>query len=302
MLRRATIVLWCAAYYASATPSLDCPLGWVAYNTTETSKCYRLAHEAGSHRDCATNLCGRDATLACVQSPHHHEWIKSTFSGTEKMWIGLYQSVPDQLAAGWDNWASQDCTAPTTFRPWADGEPNNWNGIPEGCGAAGLKWENQWVDAPCLWDEPKCLCEWPSNSTDNYLRVSADWVGADNTHEIAILALQVATLMIIVLAVIAACTGCDRRAQVDIVQKHGQISIGCPGAAQPGTVLCIVAPDKQQLEVTVPEGIQPGQRFQITYSHQEGSPAPAILQGTGTVCCSCICSEPKTDMPSTQQG
>jgi len=87
----------------------------------------------------------------------------------EEFWLGLYQLAGSQEPGdGWSRWAS-GCDS--SFRAWQAGEPNDCN---EGsCSSSSLSEDcavsegNHWFDARCD-DRIRCLCEWPSVSTNEY--------------------------------------------------------------------------------------------------------------------------------------
>ena len=54
------------------------------------------------------------------------------------------------------------------YANWAASEPNDWGGNGEDCAVTGLEQDSLWYDAPCSWEDPRCLCEWPATTSAAY--------------------------------------------------------------------------------------------------------------------------------------
>ncbi|BAS59688.1 hemagglutinin/hemolysin-like protein [Leptolyngbya boryana NIES-2135] len=77
--------------------------------------------------------------LVTINDATEEAWLRTTFGTTESFWIGL----TDKVTEGTFAWANGETT---TYRNWAPGEPNNWNGNED---YASMNYGNnrQWNDA-----------------------------------------------------------------------------------------------------------------------------------------------------------
>jgi len=85
--------------------------------------------------------------LATVSNQAENDWILQAFSQyggqTRDLWLGLN----DQAVEGDWVWVSGETS---TYRHWAPGEPNDWNG--EDCGHISVSRSGEWNDVPCTYE------------------------------------------------------------------------------------------------------------------------------------------------------
>jgi hypothetical protein len=77
--------------------------------------------------------------LVTINDAAEEQWLRNTFSLTEGFWIGL----TDKVTEGNFQWISGETS---TYRNWAAGEPNNWNGN-EDYTAMNYSGSRQWNDS-----------------------------------------------------------------------------------------------------------------------------------------------------------
>ena len=134
---------------------------------------YHLAYPS-THWGCA-DLCGPNATLACVQSSEENERVArlAADAGVIHFWVGSYQRpAGEEPGGGWDVCQSGETVNFAKWyrgpQPiWQDGpQPDNWHGA-EACAAVShshhlAEWpllaEGWWYDLPCYLELP-CLCK-----------------------------------------------------------------------------------------------------------------------------------------------
>lgn len=142
---------------------MSCAKGWTAPPSSNASgissaSCYKLTR-AASHWECAA-LCGsHQGSLACINSAGELAQALAVVQASDavEVWLGLYQTpASTEPAGGWDYCSTGEAS---TFAAWnaAYGEPNQWQGMDEGC-AMMMKSDGLWSDAPC-WTPYRCLCE-----------------------------------------------------------------------------------------------------------------------------------------------
>jgi hypothetical protein len=128
---------------------------------TYNGKEYRLTSAATSWTAALAEAQRLGGNLVTINDAAEQAWLRSTFSTTERLWIGL----TDRTTEGSFAWANGETT---TYRNWAPGEPNdykvkfaggedyvlmNWNG------------SGQWNDMPDSFEGPfRGIVEIPSTS------------------------------------------------------------------------------------------------------------------------------------------
>ncbi|EOD07068.1 hypothetical protein EMIHUDRAFT_198334 [Emiliania huxleyi CCMP1516] len=125
---------------------------------------YRITAEPSTHWGCA-DLCGANATLACVQSSEENEYVArlAADAGAIRFWIGVYQRpAGEEPGGGWDVCQSGETA---NFVKWDTSEPNNWRGAEE-CAVVGNG--GLWFDVPCYLEFP-CLCKSGADPSPEYM-------------------------------------------------------------------------------------------------------------------------------------
>ena len=123
---------------------------------------YHLTTET-SHWGCA-DLCGLNASLACVQSLEENEYMArlAADAGVSHFWIGNYKRPSGVEAGGsWDVCQSGEAASFVNFDP----EPANWHDA-ENCAFADS--DGLWVDARCYLEFP-CACEHGAGPSPEYV-------------------------------------------------------------------------------------------------------------------------------------
>ena len=160
---------WCATECEAWALCCD---GAVALPPAPPS-CYLYTLESGSHAHCAEHCEEHhNASLPCIGTAEENAFLAGLV-GSTPTWIGAFQSPTDQgTAVGWPKWAMEGCDS--TFVSWAPGEPNDspLGGSREDCAVVGLQGATGkaggWFDAPCGWEEPRCMCEFPGQVSEEY--------------------------------------------------------------------------------------------------------------------------------------
>ena len=155
-------------------PQASCPDGWTPQ--AGSNKCNKIVGrgtQEACESTCSAAVSGAPSGLACIENQVEMDcladlanpqsgccnWIANDFSCCT--WVGLYQHpTADQggagsAHAGW-SWRSPSCTS--SFRPWNEGEPNQYGGTEEDCAMLGAWGSRQLNDIQC-YNSYQCLCE-----------------------------------------------------------------------------------------------------------------------------------------------
>ncbi|EOD27614.1 hypothetical protein EMIHUDRAFT_235469 [Emiliania huxleyi CCMP1516] len=131
---------------------------------------YHLTAEPSTHWGCA-DLCGPNATLACVQSSEENEHVArlAADAGAIHFWIGNYQRPAGaKPGGGWDVCQSGETA---NFVKWDVklSTPNDLRGAEE-CAAVGN--DGLWNDLHCYLELP-CLCKSGADPSPEYSAFAA---------------------------------------------------------------------------------------------------------------------------------
>ncbi|XP_066541654.1 C-type lectin domain family 4 member F-like [Hoplias malabaricus] len=119
---------------------------WVFFDTSAYYISTDMKTWNESRDDCEDN--GGD--LVIINSKEEQEYLTRKV-GSKQPWIGLTDSESE------NQWKWVDGSALTTAY-WAEGEPNNWNGIEEDCVHMGFKENKTWNDLSCS-SKRQWICE-----------------------------------------------------------------------------------------------------------------------------------------------
>ena len=133
--------------------ALQCPAPWHGHK----GKCYAATPAPATFEGCLSS-CGDNATLATIDSKGLEAFLGERVVVPGYWWIGLHETGGAGRTWAWASASASNAT----YRNWAWGEPNNYNGVREKC-AIVIRGEApalQWYDAPCT-AALRCVCEWP---------------------------------------------------------------------------------------------------------------------------------------------
>eukprot|EP00747_Dinoflagellata_sp_TGD_P172467 gnl/TRDRNA2_/TRDRNA2_209013_c0_seq1.p1 gnl/TRDRNA2_/TRDRNA2_209013_c0~~gnl/TRDRNA2_/TRDRNA2_209013_c0_seq1.p1 ORF type:complete len:191 (+),score=16.55 gnl/TRDRNA2_/TRDRNA2_209013_c0_seq1:118-690(+) len=147
-------MLWlCIVVLGMPSPSEACNEDW--QTDPDETGCYRIFEGTQTWEQCQATCIENDASLVCVQSKKHNDFIFNLAGGRDGggVWIGIRQE--GSHTASWCTVSG--CTS--DYQNWADNEPNTEH---EHCVMMYRDFNGQWADGTCSGDEwtPRsCLCE-----------------------------------------------------------------------------------------------------------------------------------------------
>ena len=178
----------------------------VTMSLAEGLGAYHFTAASSTHWGCA-DLCGANASLACVQSFEENEYVArlAADADTRYFWIGNYQR-PDgeEPGGGWDVCQSGE---PAGFSKWdvnsGFNEPSNYRG--EECALVGYAYlrsaasastaRGWWHDAACYLEAP-CLCKLGADPSPEYMAFAEGERKRDKSLREAALVLQYISLVL----------------------------------------------------------------------------------------------------------
>ena len=146
----------------TSAAAIVCPdATWLERN----GKCYSK-RGMGTHTNCATTICGANASLVHITSPDENAFVQFEARGS-RVWIGYYKIMhpADPHADGlWGRWTSSSEMTDGAYTNWDTDQPND-NYQAQNC--AIMKSDETWEDDQCT-DTRACLCEYPASTTREY--------------------------------------------------------------------------------------------------------------------------------------
>ena len=152
----------------TSAAAIVCPdATWLERN----GKCYSK-RGMGTHTDCATTICGANASLVHITPPDENTFVQFESRGS-RVWIGYYKIThpADPHADGlWGRWTSSSEMTDGAYTNWATYQPSDGHEA-ENCA---IMWSDGSDGSDGTWNDDRCtrtfacLCEYPASTTREY--------------------------------------------------------------------------------------------------------------------------------------
>jgi len=147
----------CSEHGTPQTQFQGCPSGW----QFSEGACFRGFCERKTWNDAQASCKAAGGNLAKISNCAHESTVRSLIGSATTLWIGLTEQGRPE--GDWC-WAGEKTSI--KMRLWAKGEPNNFIGVDEECGAMGFgsDKDQSWYDAPCTCKLPYVCRKAPSKT------------------------------------------------------------------------------------------------------------------------------------------